>query len=318
MSNVVAMGEALIDFTMQSADHEGYPTMEAHAGGAPLNYLATLSKYGAKTAMLAKVGGDTFGELLKGSMEAVGIDISGVKTDKDVFTTMAFVTLKKSGEREFAFARKPGADTMLKYEELDLSLIDKADVFHFGTVSLTDEPMRTATKKAVEYAKAKGKIISFDPNLRAPLWADLEDAKRQMEWGLSKADIVKISIEEIEFLFDCMDGKGAEKCLVDYNAKLVFVTLGKQGAYFATRKCTGYVKIPQGITSVDTTGAGDIFGGAAMYGVLESAKQPQDLTREELQRITAFACTAASLSTQSYGSMRTVPDISAVNAALAL
>ncbi len=317
MASVVAIGEALIDFTTERTDAEGYPVMAAHAGGAPANFLATLAKYGVSSALITKVGEDTFGHLLKGTLQAAGIDTHGVRMDKAFFTTLAFVTLDAAGERTFAFARKPGADTQLRYEELDLSMIDQAQVLHFGTLSLTHEPARTATKNAVEYARQNGKLITFDPNLRLPLWEDPEEAKRQMQWGLRHADIVKISLEEIEFLFDCMDGEGAEKCLVDYGAKLVFVTLGKQGAYFATRKCTGYVQNFNGVHTVDTTGAGDIFGASALCGILESGEAPQNLTRVKLQEITRFACAAASLSTEQHGGIASIPARERVEALLA-
>ena len=154
---------------------------------APANFLAALTKFGAKTALMGKVGADTFGRLLTGTLRKAGIETGGLVAADDVFTTLAFVTLDKTGNREFSFSRKPGADTCLTTEELDLSLIDQTRVFHFGTLSLTDEPARSATCRAVEYAKAGGKLITFDPNLRKPLWRDLEEAKRQMIWGLTKA-----------------------------------------------------------------------------------------------------------------------------------
>ena len=195
--DVVALGELLIDFTCAATDADGYPTMAAHPGGAPANFLAALTKFGAKTALLGKVGTDAFGKLLTGTLQKAGIDTSGLVMTDDVFTTLAFVTLDETGNREFSFSRKPGADTCISFEELSLSLIDEAKVFHFGTLSLTDEPARSATYKAVEYAKSKGKLITYDPNLRKPLWKDLEEAKKQLLWGLSKADVVKISDEEV-------------------------------------------------------------------------------------------------------------------------
>ena len=197
MIDVVALGELLIDFATQSTDGEGYPTMAAHPGGAPANFLAALTKFGAKTALLGKVGSDTFGKLLLGTLQKAGIDTRGMVVTDDVFTTLAFVTFDEHGDREFAFSRKPGADTCLSFEEIDLSLIDEAKVFHFGTLSLTDEPARSATYKAVDYAKKAGKLVTYDPNLRKPLWADLEEAKKQLIWGLGQADVVKISDEEV-------------------------------------------------------------------------------------------------------------------------
>ena len=175
--DVVALGELLIDFACVSTDGEGYPTMAAHPGGAPANFLAAISKFGGKTALLSKVGTDAFGKMLMTTLQNAGIDTRGMLSDDDYFTTLAFVTLDETGNREFSFSRKPGADTQLRFEDLDLKLIDEAKVFHFGTLSLTDEPARTATRKAVAYAKEKGKCITYDPNLRKPLWKDMDTAR---------------------------------------------------------------------------------------------------------------------------------------------
>ena len=196
MPTIVALGEMLIDFAPVAADAAGYPTLKAQPGGAPCNFLAALQKYGCSTAMIGKVGDDRFGRLLIQTAADCGIETRGIIKDAAAFTTMAFVTLDADGNREFSFARKPGADTCLTEHEVDYSLIDACRVFHFGTLSLTDEPARTATQKAVAYAKAQGKLISFDPNLRKPLWPDDAAAAAQMEWGLHQADIVKISDEK--------------------------------------------------------------------------------------------------------------------------
>lgn len=183
MYDVVALGELLIDFTCKALDKDGYPTMEAHPGGAPANYLAALAKFGAKTALLGKVGDDAFGRLLRSSLGRAGIDDGGLVTAGDVFTTLAFVTLDESGGREFSFARKPGADARLSPEELRLDYIEQARVFHFGTLSLTEEPVRSSTEKALACAKRLNKLISFDPNLRLPLWRTPDEARKQMLWG---------------------------------------------------------------------------------------------------------------------------------------
>ena len=229
MLDVAALGELLIDFTCLSTDENGYPTMAAHPGGAPANFLAALAKYGAKTAMLGKVGDDTFGRLLLDTLRRAGIETRGMIAAPDVFTTLAFVTLDARGEREFAFARKPGADTCLSFPEIDLSLIDEARVFHFGSLSLTDEPSRSATRQAVAYARAKGKLVTYDPNLRLPLWKDLAEAKEQLLWGLGQADVVKISEEEVRFLFGLEPEAGAEHICHTFPVKLVFVTCGEGG-----------------------------------------------------------------------------------------
>ena len=310
--DVVAIGELLIDFTFKSADAEGYPTMEAHPGGAPANFLAALNQYGYKTAMLGKVGNDTFGKLLLGTLEKAGIETKGMIVGDDVFTTLAFVTLDEAGDREFSFARKPGADTQIRFEELDLSLVDEAKVLHFGTLSLTDEPARTATYKLVEYAKNHGKLVTYDPNLRKPLWKNMEEAKKQMLWGLQYADVMKISDEEVEFLFDLDPKAGAEHILENYGVKLVFVTCGADGCFFQNKTCCGHVPSLSGISVVDTTGAGDIFGGSAVSQLLKYGKAPADLNEEELRRIVRFACTAAGLSTTKAGGISSVPALETV------
>ena len=312
MIDVLALGEALIDFTAQSADSDGYPTMAAHPGGAPANFLAALAKFGISTAFYAKVGADTFGKLLVNTFNEAGIGTRGVIMDENFFTTLAFVTLDDSGDRTFAFARKPGADTQMNFSELDLSLIDECRVFHFGTLSLTDNPSRDTTKRAVEYAKSKGKLITFDPNLRVPLWKNLDTAKEEILWGLSRADVVKISLEEIEFLYNCDEKAGAEKLLNDFDIKLVFVTLGKNGCYFANRSTDGYVDNFNDVQTVDTTGAGDIFGGSAVFGVLKNGGDPAGLTNGELREIVRFACGAASLSTEKFGGISSVPEYETV------
>jgi len=307
MTDVVAIGELLIDFTMLNADAEGYPAMAAHPGGAPANFLAALARYGKKAALIGKVGTDKFGRLLIQTLEKAGIETRGMASAEDVFTTLAFVTLDESGDREFSFARKPGADTCIRFEEIDLSLIDEAKIFHFGTLSLTDEPARSATQKAVAYAKEKGKLITYDPNLRKPLWKNLDEAKAQMLWGLAQADVVKISDEEVEFLFGMNPQEGAAHILSAYGVKLVFVTCGAQGCYYANKKACGMAESLKGIQVVDTTGAGDIFGGSAVYGLLETGAAPQDLDGDALHRIVRFACTAAGLSTTKHGGISSVP-----------
>ena len=309
MMDVVALGELLIDFTMLSADADGYPTMAAHPGGAPANFLAALAKFGRKTALLGKVGTDKFGKLLKNTLEQAGIDTRGLVSADDVFTTLAFVTLDETGDREFSFARKPGADTRLSFEEIDLSLIDEAKVFHFGTLSLTDEPARSATRQAVAYAKSKGKLITYDPNLRKPLWKNLETAKEQMLWGLFKADVVKISDEEVEFLFGMSPEEGARHILEAFGVQLVFVTCGAEGCYYRNGIVSGKTPGLSDIQVVDTTGAGDIFGGSALHQLLEKEKEPGMLSKEELDEIVTFACTAAGLSTTKHGGISSVPEL---------
>ena len=309
MYDVVALGELLIDFTTIRADSDGYPTMAAHPGGAPANFLAAIAKFGGKAAMLGKVGTDTFGKLLTSTLREVGIETKGIVASDDFFTTLAFVTLDANGDREFAFARKPGADTQLSFDELELSLLDETRVFHFGTLSLTGEPSRTTTYRAVEYAREHGKLITFDPNLRKPLWRELDEAKQQMLWGLAHADVVKISDEEVEFLFGLGVQEGAQYILEHFPVKLVFVTCGPDGCWFQNKNASGHVDSLKNSQVVDTTGAGDIFGGSAVWKLLQTGKAPEARDEAALREIVSFACTAAGLSTTKPGGISSVPDM---------
>ena len=228
------------------------------------------------------------------TLDSAGIETRSILADDGVFTTLAFATLDGTGNRGFSFARKPGADTQLRFEDLDLSL--------------TDEPARSATYQAVAYAKSKGKLITYDPNLRKPLWRSMEDAKQQLLWGLRQADIVKISNEEVEFLFGLGVKEGAAHILEHYGVKLVFATCGADGCYFQNRNACGHVPSLPGIRGVDTTGAGDIFGGSALCKLLQSRKAPEALTEPELREAVAFACASAGLSTTKPGGISSIPE----------
>ena len=311
MIDVVALGELLIDFAAKSTDASGYPTMAANPGGAPGNFLAALNAYGKKTAFLGKVGNDTFGHLLLGTLNRAGIETRGIVVDDSVFTTLAFVTFDENGDRSFSFARKPGADTQLTWEEIDKSLIDDARVFHFGTLSLTDEPVRLAAQKAVAYAKEKGKLITCDPNLRKPLWPSEDAAREQMLWSLAQADVVKISDNEVEFLWNCTPEEGADKLLKEFGVSLAMVTLGPDGCLLKTENASFRAVCPK-VHPIDTTGAGDIFGGSALSRLLELEKPIDALTEEDLAYIGRFAAAAASLSTEHSGGIPSIPEKDAV------
>lgn len=222
MYDVIVLGELLIDFASKSVDSAGYPTMAANPGGAPGNFWVALNAYGARTAFIGKVGDDAFGHLLLDTLSQAGIETKGIVVDPDVFTTLAFVTFDDKGDRSFSFARKPGADTQLRWEEVDKSLINETKVFHFGTLSLTDEPVRTTTQKCVAYAREQGKLITYDPNLRKPLWKSEEEAKEQILWGLYQADVVKISDEEVEFLWKCSPEEGLTSCCMNMVSALLW------------------------------------------------------------------------------------------------
>ena len=307
MYDVTALGELLIDFASRSVDTAGYPTMAANPGGAPGNFLAALNVYGGKTAFLGKVGDDAFGRLLLATVGNAGIETRGIVADPEVFTTLAFVTFDEMGDRSFSFARKPGADTQLRWEEVDKSLIENTKVFHFGTLSLTDEPARTTTRNAVAYARALGKLITCDPNLRKPLWRSEEEAREQILWSLRQADVVKISDEEVEFLWNCSPEEGADKLLTECGVSLAMVTLGPKGCLLKTPVASCRVACPK-VTPVDTTGAGDIFGGSAVARLLELGKPVAELTEADLRYIGSYAATAASLSTEHSGGIPSIPD----------
>ena len=284
MLDAIALGELLIDFATVDTDRDGYPTLAAHPGGAPGNFLAALHAYGCSGAMLGKVGADTFGDLLCTTLAQAGIRTEGIVRDPSVFTTLAFVTFGPGGERAFSFARKPGADTQLRFDELDLSLLDEARLLHFGSLSLTQEPVRSATQQAVAYAAAHGKLLSFDPNLRLPLWPDAEAAKTQILWGLRQADIVKISDDEVRFLWGCGPEEGAARLLADFGVRLAMVTCGPKGCLLQNAGAAVRVAAPR-VLPVDTTGAGDIFGGSAVSRLLQLGRAPEALTEDELTAI---------------------------------
>ena len=304
---MTALGELLVDFSPVETDGAGYPTLKANPGGAPGNFLAALSRYGARTALIGKVGRDRFGDLLTRTLDRAGVDTRGVIRDPSVFTTLAFVTLDERGERSFSFARKPGADTMLRGEEMDLALIDRCRAFHFGTLSLTDEPARSATRMAVALARAGGKIISCDPNLRLPLWNSPDQAREAMLWAVSQADVVKLSGEEVDFLWGCAPEEGAARLLERCGVSLAMITLGAEGCYVRSRRGAVYGRCPD-VQVRDTTGAGDIFGGAAASFWLTAGTAPGELAGEQLAEMAAFACAAASLSTRRYGGIPSIPD----------
>ena len=315
MLDAIALGELLIDFATVDTDRDGYPTLAAHPGGAPGNFLAALHAYGCSGAMLGKVGADTFGDLLCTTLAQAGIRTEGIVRDPSVFTTLAFVTFGPGGERAFSFARKPGADTLLRFDELELSLIDQSRAFHFGALSLTDEPARSATRQAVAYARAQGKLVTFDPNYRPPLWRSEAQARAETLWGLEQADVVKLSDEELSFLWGCTPEEGARRLREECGVALAMITLGPQGCYLENARGACRVPAPA-VRPVDTTGAGDIFGGSAVAKLLALDTPPAELEPGALEGIARFAVTAASLSTLRPGGISSIPTEAEVLAAL--
>ena len=304
--DVAALGELLIDFTENGTSGQGNPVYEANPGGAPCNVLSMLNKLGHHTAFLGKVGNDIFGRQLRATVESAGIDVSGLLTDEDVRTTLAFVETKPDGDRDFSFYRNPGADMMLKKEEVDEELIRSAKIFHFGTLSSTHEGVREATRYAIDVAKEAGCIVSFDPNLRPPLWKSLDDVKAEIEYGLSKCDILKISDNEVEFLFGTTDyDEGARLIREKYQIPLVLITLGKDGsrAYYKDLR----VEVPGFVQehTIETTGAGDTFCANSLNYILEHGME--ELTEENLKELLTFANAAASLITTRKGALRVMP-----------
>ena len=304
--DVVALGELLIDFAMSGQSDQGNNLFEACPGGAPCNVLAMLTKLGKKTAFIGKVGNDQFGKLLKETIENVGIESKGLIMDDKVNTTLAFVHTFPDGDRDFSFYRQPGADMMLAEEEVDYDLIRQAKLFHLGTLSMTDEPVRSATKKALAVAMEAGCLISFDPNLRPPLWSSLELAKEMMEYGFRYCDILKISDNEIQFVSGKEDYDEGIKYLQEkYNIPLILLTLGKDGsrAYYKDMRIerAGYK-----VETIETTGAGDTFCGSSLNGILD--RDFENLTEEELGDVLSFANAGAALVTTRKGAIRSMPE----------
>ena len=305
--DVVALGELLIDFTENGLSEQGNPLLEANPGGAPCNVLSMLQKLGDKTAFIGKVGNDGFGHLITKAVQEQGIDTTGLVYDNDVHTTLALVLKKENGDRDFAFYRNPGADMNLKEEEVNESLIASSSIFHFGTLSLTDESVKKATQKAVKVAKENGLTITFDPNLREPLWRSLEEAHEQVAWGLQQADVVKISDNEITW-FTGMDNydEGIAFLQKEYpNLKLICLSMGGDGSKAVYRDVhVAYPAFLQEAT-IETTGAGDTFCACMIHTVLENGIDHLD--EEKLKEMLKFANAAASLVTTKKGALRVMP-----------
>ncbi len=304
--DVVALGELLIDFTDNGVSKQGNTMFEANPGGAPCNVLAMLQKLGDKTAFIGKVGEDIFGEKLKNVLKEVGINTSGLIMDKEVRTTLAFVQTLKDGDRDFSFYRNPGADMMLEEGDINNKLIKNCKIFHFGTLSMTHKGVRKATKKAIKKAKENGALISFDPNLRPPLWKSLEDAKEQVEYGLNQCDILKISDNEIQWFTGEKDfDKGIKKLQDKYPIKLIVLSMGKDGsrAYYKDLKVEKSAFVQK--KTIETTGAGDTFGGCCLHFILKYGLD--NLDKEKLEKMLTFANAAASIITTKKGALRVMP-----------
>ena len=304
--DAVALGELLIDFTENGISPQGNPLLEANPGGAPCNVLAMLNQLGKKTAFIGKVGNDQFGTMLKAALQEVNIETKGLLMDDSVHTTLAFVHTFPDGDRDFAFYRNPGADMMLTKEEVSEDLIRSSRLFHFGTLSSTHKGVREATRYALEVAKKEQLLITFDPNLRPPLWENLEDARTEILYGMSQCDVLKISDNEMEFLTGTDDyDRGVNLLLEKYPIPLVLVTLGKEGsrAYYQGRKVEAAPFLQE--KTIETTGAGDTFCASVLNYVLDHGLD--NLTDENLTEMLTFVNAGASIITTRKGALRVMP-----------
>ena len=305
--DVTALGELLIDFTDNGKSAQGNTLFEANPGGAPCNVLAMLNRLGHSTAFIGKVGRDIFGLKLKAVLEESGIDTAGLIVDADARTTLAFVQTLPDGDRDFSFYRNPGADMLLTADEVDGGLIRSSRLFHFGTLSMTHEGVRKATKKAVRLAKESGAVISFDPNLRPPLWRSLDEAKEQAAWGFSQCDVLKISDNEIQWFTGEEDfDQGIERLRKEYDIPLILLSMGRDGsrAYYKDLRVEKAPFLQKG--TIETTGAGDTFGGCCLHFVLKYGLN--GLNEERLTEMLTFANAAASIITTRKGALRVMPE----------
>ena len=313
--DVTALGELLIDFTENGKSNQGNSLFEANPGGAPCNVLAMLTKLGHETAFIGKVGNDFFGKQLKAALEETGIDSAWLQMDDEVHTTLALVHTFEDGDRDFSFYRNPGADMMLAEDEIPEELIENSKIFHFGTLSMTHEGVRAATKKAIRLAEEAGALISFDPNLRPPLWNSLDDAREQVLYGLGHCQILKISDNEIQWLTGKDDyTEGVQWILERYEIPLILVSMGKEGsrAYYKGMIVESAPFLQE--NTIETTGAGDTFCACVLHYICEHGLS--DLTKENLKEMLVFANAAASLITTRKGALRVMPRKEEVEALL--
>lgn len=318
MFDVTAIGELLIDFTPAGNNAAGNALFAQNPGGAPANVLVAISRMGGRTAFIGKVGNDGFGKFLENTLSQNGVSTENLVMTDQVHTTLAFVQLDEKGDRSFSFYRRPGADIMLREEEVQTDLLKSTRFLHFGSVSLTDEPSRSATVRSVKTAKDYGAIISYDPNYRAPLWKSEQEAKEQMYAALSLADIVKVSEEELALLTGEHDlCRGARK-IQELGVRLVLVTLGPNGAFYLLKDLHGILPA-YNVKTVDTNGAGDTFLGAILFRLKEKSLQEiENISEAELNDIILFANAAGSLATTKSGAIPAMPTLDEVERCLKL
>ena len=310
MTDITTIGEVLIDLTQSGLTEQGIPRFDANPGGAPANLAVAAARLGAKTAFIGRVGRDSFGDYLRRCLLENGVDVRGLSVDEKERTTLAVVALDEKGERTFSFYRAPSADVNLSTAHVPMALLDSTRVLHFGSVSLTAEPARTATLEAVRAAKARGAWVSYDPNYRASLWPDEETAIRRMLEPLPLVDILKVSDEELPLLTGTADVAEGSARLAERGVRLVLVTLGPDGAFYRFDGYTGHVP---GVPCVvgDTNGSGDTFFGAALSRLVK-LDSLDELTVPALEGILAFANKAASITTSRHGAIPAMPTLAEV------
>ena len=313
--DVTALGELLIDFTENGTSAQGNPVLEANPGGAPCNVLSMLNRLGHKTNFIGKIGKDMFGDQLEAALKEVGIGTEGLMRDDEVHTTLAFVHTAPDGDREFSFYRNPGADMMLSENDVDAEQIKNSTIFHFGSLSMTDEVCRKATRKAIAIAEEAGILMSYDPNLREPLWKSMDLAKEQISYGLEHCNILKISDNEIQWLTGREDyDEGIAMVQEKYNIPLILLSLGKTGSRAYTKNCR--VEVPAFIqeNTIETTGAGDTFGACILHYVLEHGWK--EYREAELTELRPCANAAAAIVPTRKGALRVMPTKEEVEAML--
>lgn len=310
--DVAALGELLIDFTDNGSSAQGNPVLEANPGGAPCNVLAMLNRLGKKTAFIGKVGDDRFGHMLKEVVEKSGTDVTNLIIDSSAHTTLAFVHTMEGGEREFSFYRDPGADMLLTADEVKEDIIAGSRLFHFGTLSSTHEGVRAATRRAIDIAERNGLLISFDPNLREPLWRSLDDARREIEYGLDHCNILKISDNELEFMTGTDDyDKGIGMLRERFDIELIFLTLGSSGSRAFYKNISVSAPSFNEITPIEKTGAGDTFAGCALSKTLDMGIE--NITEEKLRELLIFANAGATIVTARKGALKVMPQEDEIN-----
>ncbi len=308
---LTVLGEALIDFISRDESEGGFSLFERFPGGAPANVACSAAKLGLKSAFIGAVGRDIHGSFLKNTLREYGIDISGVIETPDAFTTLAFVKIDKNGERSFSFARKPGADTRLKRENIDFDIIKNSGMLHVGSLSLTNEPARSATISALECAENNGVTVSFDPNYRSSLWRSESEAHRRIKSVLKYTDIIKISDEETKLVTGFDNIFDASKALIDTGISCVLVTLGAKGAFVCVKGGSVLVEAER-VKAVDTTGAGDSFMGGFLYKLAKSGLKPRNLCPEKASKFAEFANKVAGICVSRCGAIPAMPYLSEI------